>query len=299
METENNTRRRGLLGRLYGGIDMTWVKVALLAVATAAATSLFLILPVFRNSSLERMGVHLEAWIFFAVIIMANCKKPLESALKTFMFFLISQPLIYLIQVPFSWRGWGLFSYYRTWFIATLLTLPMAFVGWYITRRDWLSVLILSPALAFLAFTGFDCACQCAAAFPRLLLATLFCLAQIVLYIAAFFPAVPQKLVGALVVAAVVAVLLLRGGAAVDVDGTTFLPGDPVLTDAAVVEMDEAAPCEVTIAATGADSMVRVKSKALGSTDFTIRDGDEEYRYALEIYIDNGGHTQIRIEESD
>ena len=70
--------------------------------------------------------------IFFAVIIMSNCKKPLESALKTFAFFLISQPLIYLLQVPFSPMGWGLFSYYPYWFYWTPATFPMAFVGWFI-----------------------------------------------------------------------------------------------------------------------------------------------------------------------
>ena len=98
-------------------------------------TAIFLIMPVFRNTSFERMGVYLEAWIFFAIIIMANCKTPLESALKTFIFFLISQPLIYLIQVPFSSMGWQLFGYYRTWFIWTLLTFPMAYIGWYIKKK--------------------------------------------------------------------------------------------------------------------------------------------------------------------
>lgn len=76
-----------------------------------------------------------EAWIFFAVIIMANCKKPLESALKTFVFFLISQPLIYLFQVPFSWMGCELFKFYFYWFKVTLCTFPGAFIGWFITKR--------------------------------------------------------------------------------------------------------------------------------------------------------------------
>ncbi len=87
--------------------------------------------------------------IFFAVIIMSNCKKPLESALKTFAFFLISQPLIYLLQVPFSPMGWGLFSYYPYWFYWTLATFPMAFVGWFIQKKNWLSVLIFSPVFLF------------------------------------------------------------------------------------------------------------------------------------------------------
>ena len=51
--------------------------------------------------------------IMFAMIIISNCKTPKEAAAKTFVFFLISQPLIYLLQVPFSWQGWGLFHYYK------------------------------------------------------------------------------------------------------------------------------------------------------------------------------------------
>ncbi len=197
------------LNRLFGGVKMSWPRLILFAVGAAVLTAVFLIMPVFKNSSFERMGVYLEAWVLFAVVIMANCKKPLEAALKTFVFFLISQPLIYLFQVPFSWMGWGLFGYYKTWAVWTVLTFPMALVGWFITKRNWLSVLILSPVLAFLGYTLFDCASACLAGFPRYLLAALFCLAQLVLFVAAFFPKRAQKLVGALIPAAVVLALLL------------------------------------------------------------------------------------------
>jgi hypothetical protein len=134
MNKEKNVFTR-LLERVYGGLNMSWLNVILYAVATAVVTAIFLIVPVFKNTSFEFVGVTFEAWIFFAVILMANCKTPLESALKTFVFFLVSQPLIYLIQVPFSEMGWGLFGYYRTWFIWTLFTLPMAYIGWYIRKK--------------------------------------------------------------------------------------------------------------------------------------------------------------------
>ena len=117
MSTENNNFLKTLkriTDKIYGGLKMSWFAVILYAVGAAILTAAVLIIPVFKDTSVERIGVHLEAWIFFAVIIMANCKKPLESALKTFVFFLISQPLIYLLQVPFSWQGWGLFAYYKT-----------------------------------------------------------------------------------------------------------------------------------------------------------------------------------------
>ena len=106
MECENESSR-GLLGRIYGGLNMSWPVVILLAVGAAVLTLIFLFVPAFKDTSFERMGVNLEAWIFFAILIIANCEKPLEAALKTFVFFLISQPLIYLIQVPFSELGWA------------------------------------------------------------------------------------------------------------------------------------------------------------------------------------------------
>ena len=46
-----------------------------------------------------------------------NSKSPVDSAIKCFLFFLISQPLIYLIQVPFSSQGWHIFVYYKLFLI--------------------------------------------------------------------------------------------------------------------------------------------------------------------------------------
>ena len=127
MKAKNTFKR--LTAKLYGGINLTWFKVILFAVGTAVLTTIFLVVPIFKDTSFMRMGETLEAWIFFAIIIIANSKSPLESALKTFVFFLISQPLIYLLQVPFSWQGWGLFQYYKHWFILTLCTFPAAFLA--------------------------------------------------------------------------------------------------------------------------------------------------------------------------
>ncbi len=75
---------KGVLDKIYGGLEMSWLKVIILAVLSAVITSVFLIVPVFKNTSFERMGVYLEAWIFLAICIIANTKKPLEAALKTF-----------------------------------------------------------------------------------------------------------------------------------------------------------------------------------------------------------------------
>ncbi len=57
MEKPKSNPVHHALNKLYGGINMTWPKVILFAVGTAVVTSVFLIVPVFENTSFERMGV--------------------------------------------------------------------------------------------------------------------------------------------------------------------------------------------------------------------------------------------------
>ena len=74
-----------------------------------------------------------------------------------------------------------------------------------------------------------------------------------------------------------------------------FLPDDPVLTEQASAETEDASIAEVTVCSTGKDSMIEIHAHDFGTADFVIRDGDSEYRYTLIVYEDDGGHTQIDI----
>ena len=295
MNSEN-VEKKNFLHKLYGGLHMSWPVVLLYAVFAAALTFAFLMLPVFKDTSFARMGVHLEAWFFFAIIVMANCKKPLESALKTFVFFLVSQPLIYLFQVPFNAYGWGIFRYYKYWFLLTLLTLPMAYIGWYITKRNWLSALILAPVLAFLGVTAYDAGTSCLRNPPHLLVTALFCILQIALYVLAFFPEGKKKFIGFAVPVAA-AVVMALAVPRIDIMSTQFLPDDPVFTEEAVVKAAEGAFADVSLAGTGDDSRVMIRATSYGAMDFSVLDGDAEYQYTLTVYEDESGHTQILITE--
>ncbi len=266
---------------------MGWPVVILYAVGTAILTSLFLIVPVFKDTSFERMGATLEAWVFFAVIVMANCKKPLESALKTFVFFLVSQPLIYLFQVPFSWQGWGLFSYYKYWFILTLATFPAALAGWFITKKNWLSVLIFAPVFALLGYTVAESGSQCIRNFPHLLVTCLFCVLQIVLYIYVFFPGILQKLVG-LLVPVIVVVVMTFTLPQVDLQATEQLPGEAVFSEeGSTVEVEDDSICGVQLVSPE-EGTVYLYAHKYGVTGFRIKDGDQEKQYSLEVYNDQG-----------
>lgn len=292
MEKKSALRR--FTDKLYGGINLTWLRLVLYAIGTAVLTTIFLVLPIFKGTSFSRMGETLEAWIFFAIIIIANCKKPLESALKTFVFFLISQPLIYLFQVPFSWQGWGLFQYYKHWFILTLLTFPAAFIGWYIKKKNWASLIILMPMLVLLAVICEDGLKQVIHQFPNLLIMVLFCIAQILIYVYTFTEKMPQRIVGLSVPIVIVAVMLFMPKN-VELSSRRFLPDNPVLTENATVTVDNSEIAGISISSVGEDSTILIQAHDYGTTSFTIKDGDKEYRYDINIYEDDTGVSQIDI----
>ena len=272
---------------------MSWPAVILFAVGAALLTFAVLMIPAFEKTSVIRIGETVEAWILFAVIIMANCKKPLESALKTFVFFLISQPLIYLLQVPFSWMGWGLFQYYRHWFILTLCTFPAAFLGWYIKKKNWLSLLILLPVLGLLTYyyvDGFQTAFR---HFPRLLLMAVFCLAQVLLYLYAFTEKLWQRLVGLLVPLAAVLVIMFTKTPG-EMSFSDFLPDDPALSEQAVVYVIDDENTKITLV-NSSEGSIRVQTNHFGTIPFEIKDGDHTYRYEMEIYESYEGSTRVRI----
>ena len=291
---EKRSALRRFTDKLYGGINLTWPGIILYAVGAAVLTTVFLVLPIFHGTSFVRMGETLEAWIFFAVIIIANAKSPLDSALKTFVFFLISQPLIYLLQVPFSWQGWGLFQYYKYWFILTLCTFPAAYIGWYIKKKNGLSLLILMLVLILLAYLCEDGLKHVIHQFPSLLIMVVFCVLQVFLYLYTFTEKASQKIIGALVPAAVIAVMLLLPKN-VDFSSSQFLPDNPVLTENAEVTVDNTGIADISVSGTGEDSTVLIQAHAYGDTSFTIIDGDKEYQYNLRIYEDDLGTSQIDI----
>ena len=280
--------------KLYGGINLTWLGVILYAVGTAVLTTVFLVVPIFKGTSFIRMGETLEAWIFFAVIIIANAKSPLDSALKTFVFFLISQPLIYLLQVPFSWQGWGLFQYYKHWFILTLCTFPAAYIGWYIKKKNWLSLFILTPMVILLAYLCEDSLKYVIHQFPNLLITVVFCILQILLYLFTFTEKISQKIIGVIIPIAFISVMLLMPKN-VEFSSSQFLPDNPVLTENAEVTVDDPGIADISISGTGEDSTVLIQVHAYGDTSFTINDGDREFRYDIRIYENDLGSSQIDI----
>ena len=186
-----------MLSKLFGGFRMTWKRLIIFAVISGVITGLIALL-VPDNNSIHQIAVTFEAWIVLAIIVVVNCEKPAEAALKTFVYFLISQPLVYLVQVPFNRLGFGLFRYYWPyWFIWTAATLPGAFIAWYIKKGNVVSGLILSVALAMLIWIGTGYLKTMIGSFPRYLLAMLFCYGAVPVLILYILRRKPERLLAA------------------------------------------------------------------------------------------------------
>ena len=197
------------IDKLFGGINLTWPKLILFALAAAVFTALMAIIPIFKNTSFITITVTFEVWILFGIIIIMNSRSNLDSALKCFVFFLISQPLIYLIQVPFSWQGWGLFGYYKYWFIWTLLCFPMGFIGYWMKKDKWWGYLILLPMIIITGGSYYAYFSDFLFAMPRYILISVFCACAMILYPVFIFKNRIIKRIGALIGIAAVTVLTI------------------------------------------------------------------------------------------
>ena len=199
--------------KLFGEIDLTWKKLILFSIVAGAYTALMALIPITKDTSFRDISIQLEWWILFGILIICNSKSPLDSALKCFVFFLISQPLVYLLQVPFSYMGWKLFGYYRYWFIWTLLTIPMGFIGYYIKKKNVISLIILLPILFLLVFLGLGYFTSVIENFPHHLLSCIFCFATIIVVILNIFDNLKLKISAFIVIVLFLAVyLFLKGG---------------------------------------------------------------------------------------
>ena len=185
--------------KLLGGINLTWPKVIVAAVIAGVFTAAMAIIPALQSTSFHAITVTFEAWILFGIIIIMNSKSNLDSALKCFVFFLISQPLVYLLQVPFSWQGWGLFGYYKYWFVWTVLCLPMGYIGYYMKKGKWWGYLILLPMIALTAYSYRTYFSDFLFSMPKYILVCLFCACGMVFYPVVIFEDKRIRLAGAVI----------------------------------------------------------------------------------------------------
>ena len=266
--------------KLFGGIHFTWPGVILFAVICGVYTGVMALIPATMDTSFRDISISFEWWILFALILIANSKSPLDSALKVFVFFLVSQPLVYLVQVPFSPDGFGLFRYYPSWFVWTLFTFPMAFVGHYMKKDKWWGLLILAPILVFLGYhyTGF--LTEAVSFVPNHLLSAIFCAVTLILYPLVLFQNKKIRLAGlviSLVILVAMSVIGIAGRHSAVYSTDLLCSGGEI----AGVEFDDT-------------YQVRLADEAYGSVSIIYQDTIE--CYMVHADFTKTGQTQLILE---
>lgn len=188
--------------KLFGGINLTWPKLIIFAVISGVLTAVIAIIPLLKYTSFHAITTTFEVWILFGIFIIMNSKSNLDAGLKCFVYFLISQPLVYLLQVPFSSMGWGLFQYYSYWFVLTVLCFPMGFVGYYMKKDKWWGYLILLPMIVLTGLSYLNYFSEFQFSYPRYILIALFCAAAMILYPVIVFANKKIRITGAAIGAA-------------------------------------------------------------------------------------------------
>lgn len=253
---------------IFTKTEMTWKRVIITSVICGIVPGVIMSLSFLDGTSFQQIGISFEFWILAAMFIILNCEKPVEAGLKTFVFFLISQPLIYLVQVPFSYLGWAIFQYYPRWAILTISTLPGGMIAWFTKKNSWLSVLILSVANGILCFELPDFIHTLAHSFPRMLITAVFITWEVVFFVRLLFRE-NKKRIGAFALA----LLLLLGSGVLHLKNIhsdngvyeTMIGGNP--------------PFEIVGEISGADvsidgNTLRVKIDYYGGLPIDIKDAD-------------------------
>ena len=143
------------LNKLFGGLNMSWPKVIVFALIVGAYSGIVSIIPALEQTSFHDIDVTTEMWVIFAFVIATNCEKSWEAALKIFVFFLITQPVIFAIEV-LAGLNFDMAMYYYTtnWGPKTLFTLPGGFIAFYIKKQNWIGAIILGLGCALQGVMG-------------------------------------------------------------------------------------------------------------------------------------------------
>ncbi len=169
--------------RLYGQLNMRWLTVFLFAAVTGIYTGAVMSFDALKDTSFQDIGISYEWWVIFAVIIVVNCRKSWEAMLKCFVFFLLSQPLVYATEIllgtlapDMAWHYYG-----SIWLPMTFLMLPGGFIAYYCKKQNMLGAVVLGLGNTIQAVLGVHYFAQAFLSFPHHLLSGIVCAASIFL----------------------------------------------------------------------------------------------------------------------
>lgn len=289
------------LRKCFGELNITWPKLIIWAVIAGVYTGVMAMIPAARDTSFADISISFEVWILFGILIIMNSKTAVESALKCFVFFLISQPLVYLTQILIGSADWSLFVYYKGWFIWTLFTIPMGFIGWYIKKEKWWGLVILGAMMVFLGFHYSGFLREAFTYFPHHLLSAIFCAVTLFLYPFAIFRDPKIRKAGL-----IIALIIFMGFTALSVlGGHNYYETDLMAAGDGNPEFDESCTAEFTDPSFGdldiryeeglEEYMLHVTFKKQGDAQFILTDvNGEEHLYDVKI-----GRNTYNIKPAD
>ena len=181
--------------KIFGGINLTWKKLILFAIIAGIYTAIMAMMPIVHDTSFSDLTVTFEVWIFFGIFIIMNSKSAKDSALKCFVFFLISQPLVYLVQDVIN-NSELFITYYRFWIKWTIACIPMGYIGYYMKKDKWWGLLILLPMMILLGLQLSTYLSNTIFSFPRHILTVIFCITTLIIYPLSIFNNTKFKTIG-------------------------------------------------------------------------------------------------------
>ena len=174
---------------------------------------IFMRIPFFKGTSFQDVGIYYDMWIILAIFIIFNAKSLKEAIAKCFVFFLITQPLIYfselLIDVVLYHKEFNslfklyFYNYYikNNWLLLTFLTIPGSAIAYQVKKQNILSSLILCIATSFLAYRGISSFINLIMyGFPKHLLNSLLCLFFAYSLVFTLLDSKKNRLIGLLIV---------------------------------------------------------------------------------------------------
>ena len=197
--------------KLFGGFTIKWPAVIVFAIVAGLWTGAMNSIPATENTSLRDIAISYEWWVIFAFIVATNNDKAWKAALKVFVFFLISQPLVFAVEVlAHSVEPDMAWYYYRTvWGPATLFTLPGGFVAYFAKKQNVLGCIVLGLACTIQLLLGVHYTLEAAANPPFHAASAAVCYISMLVMVFQLQENGRRKLLALLVAAAVTAGLLV------------------------------------------------------------------------------------------
>lgn len=260
-------------------INLTWPKLIVFAIIVGLYTGIITLIPGIEDTSLRDISISFEWWVLFGIIIILNSKSNKDSALKCFIFFLISQPLVYLIQVPNN--GFEIFRYYKPWFIWTVFTLPMGYIGYYLKKDNLVSLAILTPMLIFLGIHVFDFLRESIYFFPNHLFSCIFCIATMFIYVYGIFTNKRERLIGTIIVLLIIAICVVL----------VFLPSNK--KNSTYNTIIKCTDDEIVF---DNNSNVYLKNSKYGKVYISLEDFGDSKDYCIKAEFKKTGKTELVIE---